>query len=52
VEDSYSLLSAFIHDDEDAIAGATLDRALAVNLLADVAGKVHRLAADRRAALV
>jgi hypothetical protein len=26
-----------------------LDRAMAVNLLADVSGKVHRLAADRRA---
>ena len=47
VEDTYSLLSAFIHDDEEAIAGAVLDRALAVNLLGDVAGKVHRLAADR-----
>jgi hypothetical protein len=49
VEDAYSLLSAFIHDDEEAIAGAVLDRAMAVNLLADVAGKVHRLAVDRRA---
>jgi hypothetical protein len=49
VEDTYSLLSAFIHDDEEAIEGASLDRALAVNLLGDVAGKVHRLAADRHA---
>ncbi|WP_149264394.1 hypothetical protein [Actinomadura sp. K4S16] len=49
VEDTYALLSAFIHDDEEAIAGASLDRAMAVDLLGDVAGKVHRLAADRRA---
>ncbi|MBC6463480.1 hypothetical protein [Actinomadura sp. HBU206391] len=49
VEDTYSLLIAFIHDDEEAISGAILDRALAVNLLGDVAGKVHRLAADRHA---
>ncbi|EST17912.1 hypothetical protein [Streptomyces roseochromogenus] len=52
VEDIYSHLSAFIHDDEEAIAGAALDRAQAVELLANVAGKVHRLAADRRAQLI
>ncbi|MGW7529098.1 hypothetical protein [Streptomyces sp. NPDC054783] len=52
VEDTYSHLSAFIHDNEEAIAGAALDRAQAVELLANVAGKVHRLAADRRAQLI
>ncbi|MHA6761443.1 hypothetical protein [Streptacidiphilus sp. PAMC 29251] len=52
VEDTYSHLSAFIHDDEEAIAGAVLNRPQAVELLANVAGKVHRLAADRRAQLI
>ena len=52
VEDTYSLLSSFIHDDDDAVAEARLDRALATALLAEVAGKVGRLAADRRAGLV
>jgi hypothetical protein len=52
VEDLYSLLSVFIHDDEEAIADAKLDRPLAMEFLGNVAGKLHRLAAERHAGLI
>lgn len=51
VQSLYDYLSAFIHDDSEAIKGCTMDRAEANDALADVAGKLHRLATDRRAGL-
>ncbi|MGH3261676.1 MAG: hypothetical protein ACRDNS_06755, partial [Trebonia sp.] len=48
VETAYSELSAFIHEDDAAVAGAEIDRPLAVALLAQVAGMVARLAAELR----
>jgi hypothetical protein len=48
VETAYSELSAFIHGDDEAVAGAEIDRPLAVALLAQVAGMVARLAAELR----
>ena len=52
VETAYSTLSAFIHEDDEAVAGAEVDRPLAIALLAQVAGLVARFAADRRAGRV
>lgn len=51
VQSLYDYLSAFVHDDSEAIKGCTMDRAEANDALADVAGKLHRLATDRRAGL-
>lgn len=48
VETAYSELSAFIHGDDEAVAGAEIDRPLAVALLAQVAGMVARLGAETR----
>lgn len=45
----FNWLSAFEHDDSEAIKGCTMDRAEAMDALVDVAGKLHRVAADRRA---
>ena len=49
IENAYSMLSAFIHEDDAAIEGAEIDRPLAVAMLAQVAGMLARLAADRHA---
>lgn len=48
VEGAYSTLSAFIHEDDEAVAGAEIDRPLAIALVAQVAGMVARLAAELR----
>jgi hypothetical protein len=52
VETAYSELSAFIHEDDEAVADAEIDRPLAVALLAQVAGMVARLAAETRAGVL
>ena len=48
VETAYSELSAFIHEDDEAVAGAEIDRPLAIALYAQVGGMVARLAAELR----
>lgn len=48
VETAYSELSAFIHEDDEAVAGAEIDRPLALALYAQVGGMVARLAAELR----
>lgn len=45
----FNWLSAFEHDDSEAIKGCTMDRAEAMDALVDVAGKLHRLGSDRAA---
>lgn len=52
IEDMFSLLSAYIHNDEEAIADAEFTRPLAVSLTHQVAGMLSRLTADRHAGLV
>jgi hypothetical protein len=52
VEARFSWLSAFEHDDHEAIKGCTMDRSEALDVLYEVAGKVQRLAVDRRAGLI
>lgn len=49
VQNLYSWLSSFEHDDEDAIKGLVMDPAEANMALAEVAGLLHRLARDRAA---
>jgi hypothetical protein len=52
VEDQYSYLSSFIHNDEEQIEDAVFTRPLANAAIQQVAGMLSRLAAERSAGLI